>query len=200
MGILDYIFPKRCVVCKKNGSYLCEKCFSYLSFETRSICLICHKFSINGLTHSNCLKKYEINGCFSALSNSKTAQKLLYSFKQKPYLTDLKIVLGELFYESLIQNEAFNNELKKEKWVFVPIPLSAAKLRKRGYNQAEILAKELSQKFNIPLGNLSQGRKSNKNIILVDDLVRTGTTLKEAAKALKKAGAKRVIGVTLVKQ
>lgn len=199
MGILDYIFPKRCVVCKRNGSYLCAKCFSFLSFETESFCLMCHKLSFDGLTHSKCLGRYDINGCFSALSNSKTAQKLLYSFKQKPYLTDLKNVLTDLFYESLIQNEGFNNELKKGKWVFVPIPLEAAKFRKRGYNQAEILATELSKRFNLPLANLPPEKESSRNIILVDDLVKTGSTLKEATKAFKKRGAKRVIGVTLVR-
>lgn len=228
MEILDFIFPKKCVSCKKLGSYLCEKCFAYLSFNVKSLCLVCNKPTFNGLTHPYCITKYSINGCFSALPYNKTAQKLIYNFKYKPYLTDLKSVLIDLFYESLIQNEDFMKLIANDKWILVPIPLFSSKLRKRGYNQAEILAKELSKKFNLSFQNILKrtrdtktqvGRSSvdrklniknafelntkylirNTNVFLVDDIVTTGSTLLEAAKVLKKAGARRVIGLTLAR-
>lgn len=228
-NLLDFLFPKRCVNCKKQGSYLCDNCFIYLSFDVKSLCLICNKASYNGLTHPVCKSRSAIDGCFSALPYNKTAQKLIYNFKYKPYLTDLKTVLADLFYDSLIQNENFIKLMASGRWLMVPIPLSNSKLKKRGYNQSEILAKELSKKFNIPvqnalertrntktqvgLSNLQRkenvkrvfeiiNRKSsivNQNIFLVDDIVTTGSTLKEAAKILKKAGAKRVIGLTLAR-
>jgi ComF family protein len=235
-NFLDFIFPKKCVSCKKLGSYLCENCFSYLSFDAKSLCLVCNKPSYNNLTHPFCRKKYTIDGCFSALPYNKTAQKLIYNFKYKPYLTDLKSVLVDLFYDSLIQNEDFNRELEKGEWTFTPIPLFSSKLRKRGYNQAEILAKELSKKLNLPVGRqvfqaqnflqrvqntktqvgLSNVERKlnikgaftihnskfiiqNMSIFLVDDVVTTGSTLLEAAKVLKKNGAKRVIGLTLAR-
>lgn len=229
MGILDYVFPKKCLSCKKLGSYLCENCFSYLSFDAKSLCLVCNKPTFNGLTHPYCRKKYAIDGCFSVLPYNKTAQKLIYNFKYKPYLTDLKSVLIDLFYESLIQNEDFNRELKRGEWIFAPIPLYSAKFRKRGYNQAEILAKELAEKFNfntknilkrtrdtktqVGLSNIERklnikgafeiiNHKSsikNQNIFLVDDVVTTGSTLSEASNVLKRNGAKRVIGLTLAR-
>ncbi|HYM65211.1 MAG TPA: ComF family protein [Candidatus Sulfotelmatobacter sp.] len=227
MDILDFIFPKRCILCKRGGSYLCENCFLKLSFDAKSLCLICNKPSYNNLTHPICLTKNSIDGCFSALSYNKTAQKLIYSFKYKPYLTDLKNVLGDLFYESIIQNENFNNELKKGNWIFVPLPLFLSKLKKRGYNQSEILGKVLSKKFNFKTINILKRTRDTKtqvglsnidrklnikdafqiqnsefklqNVFLVDDDVTTGSTLKEAAKILKKNGAKRVIGLTLAR-
>jgi len=229
VSLLDFIFPKKCVSCKKLGSYLCENCFSYLSFDVKSLCLVCDKPTYNGLTHPICRKKYTIDGCFSALPYNKSAQKLIYNFKYKPYLTDLKTVLVDLFYESLIQNEDFQKELGGGEWVFVPIPLFSAKLRKRGYNQAEILAKELSRRFNLPFQNILQrirdtktqvGRSNidrklnikgafiihdskfiiqNTSVFLVDDVVTTGSTLLEAAKTLKKGGVRRVIGLTLAR-
>lgn len=229
MGILDFIFPKHCVSCKKLGSYLCENCFSYLSFDAKSLCLVCNKPTFNSLTHPYCLTKYSIDGCFSALPYNKTAQKLIYNFKYKPYLTDLKTVLVDLFYESLIQNEDFNRELKRGSWILVPIPLFSSKLKKRGYNQAEILAKELSEKFNFKtfdvlkrvrdtktqVGRSNIERKlnikgafiihnsefiiQNMSIFLVDDVVTTGSTLLEAAKILKRSRVKRVIGLTLAR-
>ena len=233
MGFFDLIFPKRCVICKKHGSYLCENCFIKLSFDAKSLCLVCNKPSFNNLTHPVCINKYSIDGCFSALSYNKTAQKLIHSFKYKPYLTDLKDVLGDLFYESIVQNENFIKLIENSEWLMVSVPLSGSKLRKRGYNQAEVLAKELSEKLNLPFKNIlkrtintdSQVGKSNldrrfnvrsafelnssfiinhlslKNacIFLVDDVVTTGSTLKEAAKVFKKEGVKKVIGLTLAR-
>jgi len=231
MDILSFVFPKKCVACrKKPGSYLCEKCFSYLSFDAKSLCLLCNSPSFNNLTHPRCHRKYAIDGCFSALAYNKTAQKLIYSFKYKPYLTDLKNVLTDLFYESIIQNEQFQSQIKEgQGWVFVPVPLSDTKLRKRGYNQAEILAQELSRKFNFPVQNLLKRKKEtktqvgltnlqrklnikeafeikiqnsklkNQRFFLVDDVATTGSTLLEAAKVLKKTGAKKVFGLTLAR-
>ncbi len=156
------VFPKKCVVCKKGGSYLCEQCFTYLSFDAKSLCLVCNNPSFNNLSHPGCKRKYTIDGCFSALAYNKTVQKLIFNFKYKPYLTDLKTVLTDLFYESIIQNEQFNKQIKRGEWIFVPIPLSPARLRKRGYNQAEILAQELSKKFNFPVQNLLQRIKDTQ--------------------------------------
>jgi competence protein ComFC len=248
MDILSFLFPKRCVLCKKIGSFLCPNCFSKLSFNAKSICLSCNKPSFNGLTHPSCKKKFTIDGCFSALTYNGVSRKLIYNFKYKPFLTGLKEVLSDLFYESLIQNEEFMQQIAPLRqplrqglevqegyegqanggWFMVPVPLSSAKLRKRGYNQAEILAKELEKNFSIPTLNLLKrirdtktqvglkeeerrtnikgvfavkARSSNieiRNILLVDDVVTTGSTLMEAARVLKKAGAKRVIGISLI--
>jgi ComF family protein len=236
MNLLDFLFPKKCVVCKKHGSYLCEQCFAFLSFDAKSLCLSCNNPSFNNLTHPRCKRKYTIDGCFSALSYNKTVQKLIFNFKYKPYLTDLKTVLSDLFYESIIQNEQFQSQIKKGEWILVPIPLSSSKLRKRGYNQAEILAKELSQKFNLSAGrqvfsvqnlllrtretktqvgltNLQRklnvqkafsiiNHKSlimNQNILLVDDVATTGSTLLEAARVLKRGNVGKVFGLTLAR-
>ncbi|PIR79815.1 MAG: hypothetical protein COU25_03550 [Candidatus Levybacteria bacterium CG10_big_fil_rev_8_21_14_0_10_35_13] len=229
MSLLDLVFPKRCVNCKKAGDYVCQNCFIYISFDVKPLCLICDRPSFNNLTHPVCRKKYSIDGCFSAIAYNKIAQKLIYNFKYKPYLTDLKTFLSELFVESIIQNENFVKVLEKENFMFTPIPLYQSKLRKRGYNQSEILCKELSESFKLPYQNLlkrvkdtknqfklkREDREENvknafqldtkrytlnaKNIFLVDDIVTTGSTLKEAAKILKRNGANKVFGLTLAR-
>ena len=100
-------------------------------------------------------------------------------------------------------------------------------MRERGYNQAEILAKNLGKRFNIPVKNAlervkvtstqvilkreerrenirgafaikdSQIISTNLQVILVDDVITSGATMLEAANVLKRAGIKRVWGIAL---
>lgn len=198
-GILDYIFPKRCINCKVLGDYLCANCFNFLSFDVKTSCLVCKRQSLKGFTHKICNKKYTIDGCFSAVKYSYIARKLIYNFKNKPYLLDLQNFLSELFYESLIQNEEFIKLIQKDKWVFVPMPLLAKDYRKRGYNQSEILAKNLGQKFRIKVLNINKINKDVSNIFLVDDVVKTGLTLRKAAEIVKRNGVKKVFGLTFAR-
>jgi len=231
MDFLSLIFPKYCINCKKLGSYLCDNCFSYLSFDTQGLCVVCNHVSINSLTHPKCTTKYTIDGVFSSISYKGVAKKLVYQFKYKPYLSDLNTLLIDLFFEGIIQKEEFSNIYQNLKTdpILVPIPLYSSKLKSRGYNQAEILSKGLSQKLNLKVleclkrvkktrsqvGLSQKERKENisgafsiipnivipeySNIFLIDDVFTTGSTLNEAAKTLKKAGAKGVWGLTLAR-
>lgn len=111
----------------------------------------------------------------------------------------------------------------------IPIPLHRKKMRERGFNQAELIANTVARRFQIRLikGNLQRvkatasqtalskkARRKNvkesfkvknkhqfyaKRILLVDDVYTTGATIKEAAKVLKKAGAKKIYALTLAR-
>lgn len=155
MKLLDFIFPKYCVNCKKFGDFLCPNCFSRLSFDTKNICLSCGNPSYDGLTHPRCRGRYRIDGSFTGIVFNPVSKKLIYQFKYKPYLSSLSSFLSDLLYESLIQNEEFNRilSMSKDDIVLVPIPLSSKRYRKRGYNQAEILAKGLGEKFGFEVVN-----------------------------------------------
>lgn len=224
------MFPKYCVNCRKRGDYICPNCFSFISFDVEMICLVCNKGSIDGLTHPGCRGKYTIDGAFAGVSYKGVVKKLIYNFKYKPYLSDLQKSLVELFYESIIQQELFQKAYSL-KPILVPIPLSAKRLRKRGYNHAKLLATGLSEKLGLKqidilkrvretksqFGLTLKQRKENisnafilntkypsatlraSNIFLVDDILTTGSTLLEAARILKKAGAKKVWGLTLAR-
>lgn len=231
MSLLDLIFPKYCVNCKKYGDFLCTNCFSRLSYDTNNICLVCVKPSYDGLTHPGCMGKTTISGTFTGIVYNAVAKKLLYKFKYKPYLSTLGTFLTDLMYESLIQNAEFNRLIENSEWIMVPIPLSSNKFRSRGFNQSEILASKLGKKLGFSVWdyliriketksqfNLSKKERKenmadafglkkefiqevvNKNIILVDDVLTTGSTLVEAAKILKKNGAKQIWGVALARE
>ncbi|HUQ84894.1 MAG TPA: ComF family protein [Candidatus Limnocylindrales bacterium] len=227
MGILDFIFPKRCVNCRKIGTYICPNCFTYISFNETGTCIVCQRPSIGGLTHPICRGKYTPDGVFSSLVYIGVVKKLVYKFKYNPNLTDLKSTLLDLFHEGIIQKEAFYKLLDQES-VLVPIPLSRSRMRKRGYNQAMILAKGIGEKWDISVidclertrdtktqvGLSKEEREKNikgafrikpvfakaswgKQVFLVDDVVTSGSTIKEASKILKKAGVEKVYGLTL---
>ena len=110
----------------------------------------------------------------------------------------------------------------------IPVPLYPSRKRERGYNQSRILAEEVSKTISVPLAEKVLIRKKKtkdqthlspeerernvkgafvvranltlqgKKVILVDDVITTGSTLKECARVLKEAGAREVVGVTLV--
>ncbi|MDP3726712.1 MAG: ComF family protein [bacterium] len=230
MGILDFFFPKYCVNCKKLGSYLCSDCFTFITFNTFETCLVCVRPTLDGLTHPGCRGRYTIDGAFASIAYKGVVKKLLYAFKYKPYLLDLKIVLTDLFFEGLIQKAEFDRAYRSPPAggpVLVPIPLHPAKLKKRGYNQTEILAFELSKRLNLQVKSLLVRTKNTRSqvglkqkerrenvreafsissdnpfskhatIFLIDDILTTGSTLLSAARTLKRGGAKRVFGLAL---
>jgi competence protein ComFC len=168
-----------------------------------------------------------IDGAFCAVAYKSIVKKLIYNFKYKPYLAYLKKFLTKLFYESIIQQEIFQKTLKLSP-VLVPILLHKKRLRRRGYNHAELLAEGLSESLGLKLMEVLQRTRETKsqfglklkerkenvkdafmlntkysilnvNILLVDDILTTGSTLFEATNILKRNGAKKVYGLTLAK-
>lgn len=249
MSFLDILFPKRCVQCKKFGSYICPDCFSFIVFIENTNCTVCQRPAIGGITHPKCQTKYELDGVFSSLIYTGVVKKLVYVFKYKPHLTAIRNTLIDLFYEGIIQKEFFMQNIS-EHTVFIPVPLHKSKLRKRGYNQAMLLAKGAGKKFEVPVVDLLERVKNTKTQVglsqierrsnirdafvikkefiysslseqseskggrdiclrqaqtktlfnqafLVDDVVTSGATLREAARVLKKAGVEKVWGITL---
>lgn len=165
MGILDFLFPKYCVNCKKLGSYLCADCFTFITFNTQELCLVCGRPSIDGLTHPGCRGKYAIDGAFASIAYKGVVKKLIYQFKYQPHLADLQTVLVDLFFEGLIQKEEFDRRYRGSlvNSVLVPIPLYKSRFKSRGYNHAEILALGLSQKLNLPCSNLLERVKNTRS-------------------------------------
>lgn len=228
--LYDLLYPKRCIGCKKFGSFVCSNCFATIHFNDSFICPICLKSSINGLTHPGCQTPQALDGLFSAVVYKGIIKKMIYQFKYAPYLTGLVDLIGNLSYEGLIQNESFMRVVSSEN-VLVPVPLHKSRQTKRGYNHAELIAKQIEKHFGLKERNIllrikdtkpqfrlsKEERRKNilgafvinekykkavqgKTIFLVDDIATTCSTLKECGKVLKKSGAKKVYGLTFAKE
>lgn len=222
--ILDLIFPKRCVSCRRYGAFLCINCINTLR-ELNNICPVCEKPSIFGETHHLCRTKYSLDGLISGFYYAKVIKDAIHRFKYRPYITHLAPIFCQLLVKVIKNKKGFNIFLK-EKPVFVPIPLHWWRKHIRGYNQALILASVLGKdlrtsvcdilirnKLTKPQSELSfDQRKKNvenifsikdsklpKNIVLVDDLWTSGATIKNACKILKKTGANKVWALTLAR-
>lgn len=152
-------------------------------------------------------------------------QKLIFHFKYR-FIKELATPLGELLIAALSEG-GIETFLLSSQPVVTFIPLSRARERFRGFNQAALLASKVSSYFYLPLLPLLERRwltpfqtslqdrslrKKNikgafrvffpdapwpEKVLIVDDVYTSGATLKEAALTLKRWGVKRVWAVTI---
>jgi ComF family protein len=217
--ILDLLFPASCLGCGKSECYLCNECARKLPRLEKQKCIGCQEPSPFGRTHPDC-GKLKVDGIISALNYSHPlVKKLIEVFKYQ--FVDLSEVLNLILLEAL-DNQELRTFLKS--FVIVPVPLHPRRLKWRGFNQSELLARQLEKilgipcdtsavkrsRFTIPQVKLNREKRkqniigafeavnvSGKNILIVDDVVTTGSTLNEIAKTLKRKKAHQVWALTL---
>ena len=148
--LFDLFFPKKCIGCGKNGSYLCDSCFSKIDIASNNYCFICERPSINGILCPICRKKTNLDRLIWVNSYSNPLiENLIKAFKYK-YVEELAIPLSKLLIKGLENNSGIPNV---NNTIIVPIPLHKKRIRERGFNQAELLAKHVANYFSIPLEN-----------------------------------------------
>ncbi len=223
--ILDLFSPPFCFSCQKEGTYLCDDCRAYLEISQEQYCL-CPKPIILVEKCQRCRAK-KLDGLYFAVPYQKAlSKKLILCFKYEPFIKELAKTLASLIIEHF---QLLNNKPDFFNFILIPIPLDEKRLKRRGFNQAEEIGKELSKFLNIPLLSdclikikktvpqvelSDEERRENikgafdcekrekikgKEILLVDDVYTTGSTMEEAARVLKEAGAKKVIGVAVAR-
>lgn len=217
MGFLDLLFPKQCVGCSKLGSYLCLSCVQKIDYLTIQICSYCYKPAIAGQTHPRCARQFGLDGIVSFTSYQNPIKELIKALKYRSITDLLKEVSTKI---------TFPDELIVEKTAtVVPLPLFKGRQNQRGFNQTDLLGKLVATKLNLLYDKtilervvatksqvgLSQGQRvenianafkvkqtlNQEKYYIFDDVWTSGASLKEAAKTLKKAGAKTVWGLTL---
>jgi len=208
---LDLLFPKHCFGCQKEKGYLCIDCKATLE--------------VSGF-HRKEKTKYLEDIYFATTYENLLIKTLIKSFKYQPFARELSLPLASLIKDHIKMLDFKPQFLKaKEDYYLIPIPLSNKRLRWRGFNQAEEIAKHFSDFFEIPLRKdileknkeiplqvslPEKERKTNisnvfsctkglngKGVLLVDDVYTTGSTMNEAARTLRQTGAREVIGITI---
>ncbi|MDO9399407.1 MAG: ComF family protein [bacterium] len=224
---LDLIFPKECLGCGREGTWLCQKCFSNIKLRSEHSCLACKQKTSFAQFCPSCVLNYDLDGVLIAgYYEQKIISKLIKSFKYY-FIRELYQDLGKILI--LFLNDFLNKKGQKfnfQECLIMPVPLSAYRRRWRGFNQAEILARLVADHFNLELSvnelirnkhtkpqvKLNKMQRENnikgcfswcannlegRQIILVDDVVTTGATLNECAKILKHHGASKVWGLVV---
>jgi ComF family protein len=187
--------------------YICENCVEEIGYYNNYI---------NSLNLPRNMETY-CDGmiCVSRYSDSIKNSLKRFKFSNKPSYYRAFGKLLALKVQNTAQLAAID--------IIIPVPLHKNKYRQRGYNQAELIAKSVARILNIPyctdiliknsetksqsalarnerLSNIEGSFKVinekvvyNKKILLIDDIITTGSTINQCSKVLKKAGAGYII-------
>lgn len=232
--LLDLLFPIHCIGCRTLSNrypYLCKHCFASLSVHRASECIGCKQPSLLGYTCNLCQADNAVDQLvIIAPYNQPILEKLvtLYKYHFIPSLVSSLFALTKKYLHQMFNRQRMN--ILRDNPLLVPVPLSRRRMNWRGFNQAELLAEQLSKTFQISMASeaLSRIRHTTpqvqakdrairlenlarafycptpnevqgRNIILIDDVCTTGTTLNECAKVLKSAGAHRVTALVIAR-
>lgn len=221
-SVWEFIYPKTCLVCGFIGTYLCPSCSNKLIYLDIPICIYCRKPSILGLTHPQCQVKYGVDGVLSIFHYNPPLKKIIKSIKYRLVKESLHEVLFSIHPNAMMP---FHQLVKiYPSSVFNAVPLHPLRYKQRGFNQAEEISQFFSQFFTLPqaqslvrslhtspqaqlkqkserVSNVKGAFQCNdallKTYILIDDVITSGSTVKEAAQVLKQQGVKKVFAFSL---
>ncbi len=224
-GVLQALYPGRCPVCDgivgRAGEKICLKCMDRPKLLTPPWCMRCGRKTEEGEEYCrDCRAREHLFDRGRALYEYTSVAESIYRFKyggRREY--------AEFYGEQIVEYLGeFIQSMGPD--AIVPIPLHRRRRAVRGYNQAELLARAAGRRMGIPVYSrllvrvrdtapqkeLNREERQNnlkrafnipgndvklKRILVFDDIYTTGTTLDEAARALKAAGAEQVWFITL---
>lgn len=224
-ALLDFVFPKVCQGCSQEGSYLCILCQDKIQIPQER-CLFCSKPSLLGRIHADCRSgEFFLEGILVAADYQNQATRNLIWHLKYHSVQAIAEILATLMADYFVQHELLDYFAAS---AVIPVPLHKKRLRARGFNQAEVLAKLLADKLGfqyLPIlektkpskrqVDLERGQRlenvqglfwapalpslGERKIILVDDVAATGATLNECAKVLKKQEVSEVWGLVVAR-
>ncbi len=222
---LDFLFPRQCVNCRKEGSLLCPYCKSLCLRFTTEACLEGHSGSSDVTESQRCERCSfsipNVDDILIAFIMEGTISKVVHSLKYRdtrsiaPLLSDLLVEMPGV------------SRLAADR--VIPMASHKQRERARGYNQAELLARGVAQRLGLPLDLKTLKKVKNTasqitmrsreermlsvrdafhasesakglRFILVDDVITTGATISAAAEQLKGAGALSVAVLGLARE
>lgn len=214
--VLSFLFPDPCAICMKpagRNRFVCASCEEALILlKPRALCRTCLAPLPSGADIcGKCLKekpKYEQLVACALYENELRTSLHRYKFSGR---ADLHTPFALMLCSQLRSFHCTEFE------IVIPVPLSEERLKERGFNQAELIAKEIAKAFHVPCVSDAlkkcrntkrqsdlRGAERSKNIrdafvlsnsdavrgktvLLVDDIFTTGATMREAAAVLSAA-------------
>lgn len=137
MNILDIVFPKVCVGCGGEGQYICEDCQKKL-IKPVQICPMCCKPSLDGWTHPRCRRWGGMDRLVVGLPYRGMVQQCLKKVKYKSAWEMIEFLYQPIFFD------------ETDNFIVTSVPMWRVKERERGFNQAEIIAKLVSENYKVP--------------------------------------------------
>ncbi len=229
-GFIDFFFPPLCAACgerlREDEEVVCDTCRQSFTQVPKPWCLRCGAGEVKA-KQKHC-KVCPEKPVFFDLARAVVlfrgaAREAIHTLKYKTR-PEVGPVLGRLMFLYL------KRELGDETFdAIIPVPLHPARERERGFNQAELIAEEMTRLAHIPLipevlirikSTKQQTqlpvemRRQNvagafalriaepilgKTILLIDDVYTTGNTVNEASRVLKDGGASRVCVLTFAR-
>ena len=217
--IISVLAPHLCIVCGSEGSIVCAWCMPEVADALPSRCYICFAVTDESATCIKCKRKSKLSHVWIRAKYEGYAKQLIRDFKFGRKQAAAKNI-AQLMHEPL----PFVNP----DTIISHVPTATSRVRQRGYDQSEHLAKELAQLLNkethtilrrvtqtrqvgakrsVRIEQMEHAFSINKQkivqgatVLLVDDLVTTGATLESAALCLKRAGAKKVNAVVFAQK
>jgi ComF family protein len=213
------MMPQDCQLCGAAApATICTACVRDFPFRVTQGCKCCGQVgdveSLEGEICGDCLAdppKFDLTR--SAFSYAFPLDKLMQSFK-----FNANLALLDLFVDYFVSTLKNNSATMPD--VIIPMPLARKRLATRGFNQSALLAREIGKKLNVkveshgllrvretpPQAGLNRAARlenmkgafdcaqnlAGQRIALVDDVMTTGATMSDAARALKKQGAATV--------
>ncbi len=222
---LEWVLPTECIVCGEYGSWWCRVCIDQVALDGPESCIQCGLRSRQGATCVFCCKQgYPLAGCLSgaAFGGGSMVREAIHTCKYQGvhHLADgFGALLAETFWRA-----GFDEWW----WYAVAVPLFIRRERMRGFNQARLIADAFGSRTGVEVLDVlvrtratdaqaelgGDERRLNlqksfalkdgavvagKNIVLIDDVATTGSTLAECAAVLKAAGAAKVWGLVVAR-
>jgi len=232
-SFLELIYPEKntCFICETydesiGDKYICPDCDKLVKKIQPPVCSKCSKPIDYNYSIDLCQECCDVERYF-VMSKSPFAydgliKKAIYSYKyyNKPYFY-------KYFGNCIVD---FMKDIDYTNFNFIlSVPLHSSKMRIRGYNQSELIAKYISEKISIPYMDVlkrtkktmkqseqsrEERRKNLKNafvvkrysekiinssVLLVDDIYTTGSTVDECAKALANYGVAKIYVITIAR-
>ena len=231
---LHFWFPRTCFACGRDLKWdatapLCPACEAALAVPGPLICQRCGAVLKSGGAHcyacrGSQARQYKCRIIRSAFVFNASSRALVHALKyaRADYL-------ARYMGQQMARQFALHPELAETE-VLVPVPLFPKRGKQRGYNQSELLARQLGRQIGLPVNTTAlarvrntvsqttlgrQGRLQNmsgafavvrphevrgKTVLLIDDVATTGATLEGCAQALAAAGAKKVLAYTFARE